>query len=471
MASNEHVIKPSSRALANLKSGSFIDLENEASKLPQYDPATCPGGVIDLSGAINGLMDDMLAEEMNQFSKTYDFTKATRYGDVMGPKELAGAMSGFVNRYFSPARPVRSDDILVTNGVTSLIDMMAFGMCVSLIKVNPDPIESQFDAQSAPELIKVLSGAYAAALKDGIIPKALLLCNPSNPCGQTYPRTILVEIARFCGQKNMHLLSDEIYAMSTFTAAPGAVGQALPPFTSVLSIRDDPPRGVFAENIHCMYGASKDFGCGGLRLGFLVTRNEPLWRSLRRLVLFTWVSNFSTAFFTHFLLDEDAVGRYLTTYRERLAKQYTVTEQALRENGIPFSPANSGVFVFIKLTGWLDHVEDLVGFDGSREMRLCRYLLNEAGVFLSPGELSLSTVPGCFRLVYTGTREAVFLAVSRIATALAELKSRPRSQSSWSTVGGYNTKSLDGERQAGRNSMRVSRRISLARFILCRTAE
>ncbi|KAK1688090.1 pyridoxal phosphate-dependent transferase [Colletotrichum godetiae] len=492
MSSGKRVIEPSSRALANLESGGFIDLENEAGKLPQYDPVTCPDGVIDLSGAINGLMDDVLAEEMDQFSKTYDFAKATRYGDVMGPKELAKAMSSFINRYFGSSRPVTSNDILVTNGVTSLLDMMAFGMCdpgegimvitptymmfphdlcaragVSLIRVNTEPIESQFDEQSAPLLINAMSRAHAAALKDGIVPKAILLCNPSNPCGRTYPRTTLVNIARFCGQKDMHLLSDEIYAMSTFTTAAGTYGQVLPSFTSVLSIQDDPPLGVFAENIHCMYGASKDFGCGGLRLGFLVTRNELLWRSLRRLVLFTWVSSFSTAFFTHFLLDEEAVRRYLKTYRQRLETQYKLTAQLLTEKRIPFVPANSGVFIFVKLTDWLDHGEDLTKLAGSREMRLCRHLLHEAGVFLSPGELSLSTVPGCFRLVYTDKREAMPKAIKRLATALEEIKQRPRSQSSWSVMSGLK---VQGTMNVEEDMTKVSQRTSIARLLLCRRA-
>lgn len=73
MSSTRHAIKPSSRALANLESGAFIDLEDEASKLPQYDPESRPDGLIDLSGAINGLMDDFLAEEMDAFAKSYDF--------------------------------------------------------------------------------------------------------------------------------------------------------------------------------------------------------------------------------------------------------------------------------------------------------------------------------------------------------------------------------------------------------------
>lgn len=326
--------------------------------------------------------------------------------------ELSEAVSGFINRHFNPARTVTTDSILTTNGVTSLIDLMAFGMCdpgegimvitptymmfphdtcaragVRLINVNPDPVDSQFDAQSAQQLVKALINAYALAKKDGIDPKALLLCNPSNPCGRTYPRTTIVEIARFCGQRNMHLLSDEIYAMSTFTS-PEQSG-VLDPFTSVLSIQDDPTRGVVAENIHCMYGASKDFGCGGLRLGFLVTRNELLWRSVRRLALFTWVSSFSPSFFTHLLRSEKAIDRYLVAYRERLGKQYAFTAKLLKDKGIPFGPANSGIFVFIRLTDWLDYIGESDGNNSSREMRLCRYLLHEAGVFLSPGEVSL----------------------------------------------------------------------------------
>ncbi|KAI8262878.1 hypothetical protein K4K53_010822 [Colletotrichum sp. SAR 10_77] len=391
MASKQHAIKPSTRALANLESGAFIDLENEAGKLPQYDPEICPDGLIDLSGAINSLMNDVLEEEVTNFEKSYSLSEAMKYGDVMGPKGLSKAVSSFMNRYFDPARALSADDIIVTNGVTSLIDMMAFAMCnpgegimvitptymmfphdvcartgVNLINVDLDTIDDQFEAKDSAKVMKALGKAYYAAQKSRVTPKALLLCNPSNPCGRTYPRATLIEIARFCGQRKMHLLSDEIYALSTFTP----YDRAATPFTSVLSIPDDPENGVFTENVHCMYGASKDFGCGGLRLGFLVTRNELLWRS-----------------------NEEAVDRYVSVYRERLGKQYDFTAKLLDKYRIPFWEADSGVFIFVKLTKWLDW---FAGDDhSSREMKLCRHLLHEAGVFLSPGEAiqELSRLP------------------------------------------------------------------------------
>ncbi|KAI8304421.1 WD repeat domain-containing protein 83 [Colletotrichum sp. SAR11_240] len=312
MASKQHAIKPSLRALANLESGAFIDLENEAGKLPQYDPEICPDGLIDLSGAINSLMNDVLEEEMTNFEKSYSLSEAMKYGDVMGPKGLSKAVSSFMNRHFDPARALSADDIIMTNGVTSLIDMMAFALCnpgegimvitptymmfphdvcarsgVSLIHVDLDTIEDQFEAKDSAKVMKALSKAYSAAQDSRVTPKALLLCNPSNPCGRTYPRATVIEIAKFCGQRKMHQLSDEIYAMSTFTP----YDRAATPFTSVLSIPEDPENGVFTENIHCMYGASKDFGCGGLRLGFLITRNELLWRSVRRPVAHLLGSN------------------------------------------------------------------------------------------------------------------------------------------------------------------------------------
>ncbi|EQB49173.1 hypothetical protein CGLO_11519 [Colletotrichum gloeosporioides Cg-14] len=453
MASKQHAIKPSTRALANLESGAFIDLENEAGKLPQYDPEICPDGLIDLSGAINSLMNDVLEEEMASFEKSYSLTEAMKYGDVMGPKGLSKAVCSFMNRHFHPARALRADDIMVTNGVTSLIDMMAFAMCVSLINVDLDTIEDQFEAKDSAKVMKALGKAYSAAQKSRVTPKALLLCNPSNPCGRTYPRATLIEIAKFCGQRKMHLLSDEIYAMSTFTSSD----RVATPFTSVLSIPEDPANGVFTENIHCMYGASKDFGCGGLRLGFLVTRNELLWRSVRRLVLFTWVTSFSAAFFMHFLQNEEAVDRYLSVYRERLGKQYDFTAKLLNKYRIPFGEADSGVFIFVKLTKWLDY---FAGDDhSSREMKLCRHLLHEAGVFLSPGEMSMSPVPGCFRLVYTGNPEAVSLAVSRLAEALQDLETTSKlADSDHRGKGCQRTSAIYSK---------ASRRKAIMHFLLC----
>jgi aspartate/methionine/tyrosine aminotransferase len=100
----------------------------------------------------------------------------------------------------------------------------------------------------------------------------------------------LVAIARFCQKYRLHMISDEIYGMSAFRSSgmlhggshnPEGEDAALDGFTSILSL--DESDGVDVKNLHMLYGASKDFGMGGLRLGFLVTRNKILWQTVRKL--------------------------------------------------------------------------------------------------------------------------------------------------------------------------------------------
>lgn len=67
----ENVIKPSKRALANLELESPANLEDKISRLPSYDPETCPDGLIDLSGAINMLVSDLMGAHMDRFVQYY----------------------------------------------------------------------------------------------------------------------------------------------------------------------------------------------------------------------------------------------------------------------------------------------------------------------------------------------------------------------------------------------------------------
>ena len=64
--------------------------------------------------------------------------------------------------------------------------------------------------------IEALDNAYDSAVLNGMPPKALLLTNPNNPTGEVYPAAELRLMARWCRQKNIHLISDEIYALSVF---------------------------------------------------------------------------------------------------------------------------------------------------------------------------------------------------------------------------------------------------------------
>ncbi|KAH8647963.1 pyridoxal phosphate-dependent transferase [Xylariales sp. PMI_506] len=486
----KNIAQPSRRAIANLQSGAFIELEEEADKLPQYDKIKCPDGLLNLAGAVNTLVDDLMSQHVDDFSKVYPLSQGSNclpscaYPALNNGLELSENVAQFINHQFKPAERVAAQSILVTNGVSSLIDLMAFNMCdhgegvmvitptymmfshdlcsragVSLVPVHPTSMEKQFSGSYATQLARDLEKAYAGAKNRGIRCRALVLCNPCNPMGRSYSRESLIAVATFCGKRGMHLLSDEIYGMSSFASDDPDIDT----FTSVLTLQNDPNNSVYKENIHCMYGASKDFGAGGLRLGFLITRNKLLWSTCRRLALFSWVATFSGAFFTHLLSKQAELDYFFKMYQARLKDSYLAASELLQQHGVPFYPANSGVFLFVNLSKWLIHFDSLDETE-SAEAKLCRYLMHSGGVFLSMGELSLSPVPGCFRLVYTGEPSEVALAISRIGSALSQLDSFGLASSASSIVSdtGKQKETLSTLKQN-----KDSRGGSLMRFLNC----
>lgn len=81
--------------------------------------------------------------------------------------------------------------------------------------------------------------------------------------------------ASACGQNDLHFISDEIYAKSTFQNQ--AIRNTVP-FQSTLSLDFS---GIVDETRHhIIYGASKDFCANGLRLGLVCTRNEGVMGAL-----------------------------------------------------------------------------------------------------------------------------------------------------------------------------------------------
>jgi gliotoxin/aspirochlorine biosynthesis aminotransferase len=92
--------------------------------------------------------------------------------------------------------------------------------------------------------------------------KALVLSNPNNPLGQCYSAEVLKSIVKFCDEKKIHFISDEIYAMSQF-ASPDIPTPT--PFVSALQI-DLKDIGCDPSRVHVIWGLSKDLGSNGLRL-------------------------------------------------------------------------------------------------------------------------------------------------------------------------------------------------------------
>lgn len=83
--------------------------------------------------------------------------------------------------------------------------------------------------------------------------KILILNNPNNPTGLLYDRLELEEITDVCREQGITVISDEIYAQTTYD------------FKKFVSMGKIYPEGTFVTN-----GLSKSHAAGGYRLGYVI---------------------------------------------------------------------------------------------------------------------------------------------------------------------------------------------------------
>jgi aspartate/methionine/tyrosine aminotransferase len=283
---------PSQRALAAASEGPAWDMMESYKPVPRYDPDSCPEGLIDLSGAVNGLMGDWMARFIAESPEIRQ--EWLSYGAIAGSEGLRRAAAGFFNRYFDPDPLITGDDIIAANGVTSLIDLMAWTLCdpgdavlyptpnfymldcdlrtraaVQTVPFSTSSLPDPFADDAAQAMVELAEAAARGfERRDGRHQcKILFLCNPANPQGRCWSPVTIRALGMWCARRGMHLVVDEIYAMSDFSK------DTTSRFRSCLSVIGD---GVLRQNVHCLYGLSKDFGMGGLRVGFLVTQNKAI---------------------------------------------------------------------------------------------------------------------------------------------------------------------------------------------------
>ncbi|MFQ3577884.1 MAG: aminotransferase class I/II-fold pyridoxal phosphate-dependent enzyme [Verrucomicrobiia bacterium] len=95
----------------------------------------------------------------------------------------------------------------------------------------------------------------AEALESAITPrtKAVLLCFPTNPTGATLPREELERIAKVCVERDLLVLTDEIYSELTYEQGG---------HRSIVSLQGMRERTIF------LHGVSKAYAMTGFRIGF-----------------------------------------------------------------------------------------------------------------------------------------------------------------------------------------------------------
>ncbi len=187
----------------------------------------------------------------------------THYTSNLGLFELRRAISRYVERHYGPAyRP--EDEVIVTVGVSEAIDLalrallnpgekvlyhqpcyVSYHPGVTLAHGVGIPVPTR-----AEDGFSLNAEDIARAWQPGC--KVLMMNLPCNPTGGTCDRARLEKIARFAVEKDLIVLSDEIYSELVYDGG----------HVSVASLPGMRERTIF------LHGFSKAFAMTGFRIGY-----------------------------------------------------------------------------------------------------------------------------------------------------------------------------------------------------------
>ncbi len=183
------------------------------------------------------------------------------YAPVPGIPELRNAISKYNKHYFG--MDVAPERIYVGPGTKELIfnlleilhgtvilptpAWLGYLPQIRFLKKNFHMLPARANKKISPGDLRKL----ALRLQDR--QKILILNNPHNPTGLLYDKYELEEIAYVCREQNITVISDEIYAQTTYD------------FSKFVSMGKIYPEGTFVTN-----GLSKSHAAGGYRLGYVI---------------------------------------------------------------------------------------------------------------------------------------------------------------------------------------------------------
>lgn len=223
--------------------------------------------------------------------------------------------------------------------------------------------------------------------------RMIVLNSPSNPTGGVMPLSALEHVAAVAQERNIWVLSDEIYARLVYES----------PAPSIVSLPGMAERTIICD------GFSKTYAMTGWRLGYGIMP-KPL---AERVELLLTHSVGCTAAFTQIAGLEAISGPQ--EQAEAVIAEYRHRRDALVEGlneipGVSCRLPQGAFYAFPNITRF-----------GRSSDWLAEYLLEEAGVALLPGTSFGSHGEGYLRLCFANSIQNIQEALKRIQSALTKL--------------------------------------------------
>ncbi|MDE7431579.1 MAG: aminotransferase class I/II-fold pyridoxal phosphate-dependent enzyme [Lachnospiraceae bacterium] len=234
----------------------------------------------------------------------------------------------------------------------------------------------------------------AAIKQDGV--KALILCNPSNPCGKVFTREELKIIADLAKKYDIYVITDEVYEHIIYKPYEHVYMAALP--------------GMRERTIICN-SLSKTYSITGWRLGYVIAPPEIADRIKK-------VHDFLTVGAAAPLMEAAVTGlKFNDSYYKELQEHYTHMRDlfvgGLRDIGLSFTEPQGAYYVLV----------DISEFGCQDDTLFCEKLAEKVGVGAVPGSSFFKeNVNHLIRFHFAKQDETLLLALER----LAEIKSKMR---------------------------------------------
>jgi aminotransferase len=189
-------------------------------------------------------------------------------------------------------------------------------------------------------------------------PKALILCNPSNPSGKVFTREELLFIANLAEEHDTFVITDEVYEHIVYVPSQHLYFAALP--------------GMFERTISCS-SLSKTYSITGWRLGYVMAPATVI-NAARKVHDFLTVgapAPLQEAAVTGLELPDSYYEELQATYTEKRALFLKYLDAA----GLTYTRPDGAYYVMVDIAefGWVDDVE------------FCEWMVRAVGVAAVPG--------------------------------------------------------------------------------------
>ncbi len=189
-------------------------------------------------------------------------------------------------------------------------------------------------------------------------PKALILCNPSNPCGKVFTREELTLIADLAERYDTFVITDEVYEHIVYEPYRHIYFASLP--------------GMWERTISCS-SLSKTYSITGWRLGYIIAPQTIINTAKK-------VHDFLTVGAAAPLQEAAVTGlRFGDDYYRKLQRTYTEKRDlfltGLDTIGIPHTVPQGAYYILL----------DISHFGYESDLEFCEVLARDVGVGAVPG--------------------------------------------------------------------------------------